>query len=317
MPGLFHVKIANTLAVFETHIGEANAGIRSLGGLAFHKTLLGRLPIVLTSLPSFRPCHELVMVSLHARVVLSCLLLVSGKSTLDECADGIDSFDTLREHAEQIYTTYADTGTVILLRDMRTPDEKAREVRLKCEEAERKKQKKSQSSTQPPITALDTAAEATTIPIGPPTPVADDGPDSTPSSTKTGLPHIKKGDMVYENALLFMRDALLTREFEDAIKSGNSGRVILVLKLWRLAFRGNGRTKYAHEMSHLIQNLVNVWPKPFRQGTLLTLRIIIPNIYARDIIIKNWLINPAGKKSRFIEVDLLQVHLSYWIKVGR
>jgi hypothetical protein len=67
------------------------------------------------------------------------------------------------------------------------------------------------------------------------------------------------GDMVFENALLFMRDALISREFNDAVKSGDSGRVILVLKIWALSFRGNGRTKYAYEMLHLIHNLVNVW----------------------------------------------------------
>lgn len=73
-----------------------------------------------------------------------------------------------------------------------------------------------------------------------------------------------KGDMVFENASLFMRDALLSREFSDAIKCGDSGRVVLVLKTWALSFRGNGRTKYAYEMLHLIQNLANVWSKRIR-----------------------------------------------------
>ena len=71
-----------------------------------------------------------------------------------------------------------------------------------------------------------------------------------------------QGDMVFENAILFMRDALISREFTDAIKCGDSGRVILVLKIWALSFRGNGRTKYAYEMLHLIHNLSHVWPKP-------------------------------------------------------
>lgn len=73
--------------------------------------------------------------------------------------------------------------------------------------------------------------------------------------------HPPQGDMVFENAILFMRDALISREFTDAIKCGDSGRVILVLKVWALSFRGNGRTKYAYEMLHLIHNLSHVWPK--------------------------------------------------------
>jgi len=72
---------------------------------------------------------------------------------------------------------------------------------------------------------------------------------------------ITEGDMVFENAVLFMRDALISREMTDAIKAGDSGRVVLVLKIWALSFRGNGRTKYAHEMLHLIHNLTNVWSK--------------------------------------------------------
>ena len=45
--------------------------------------------------------------------------------------------------------------------------------------------------------------------------------------------------MVFENAVLFLRDALISREFSDAVKVGDSGRVVLVLKTWALSFRGN------------------------------------------------------------------------------
>lgn len=75
---------------------------------------------------------------------------------------------------------------------------------------------------------------------------------------------IKEGDMVFENAILFLRDALISREFTDAIKAGDSGRVFLVLKIWALSFRGSGRTKYAYEMLHLIHNFTHVWPEPIR-----------------------------------------------------
>lgn len=67
-----------------------------------------------------------------------------------------------------------------------------------------------------------------------------------------------EGDMVFENASLFLRDALISREY--AVKAGDSGRVLLVLKIWALSFRGNGRTKYAYEMLHVIHNLTNVFP---------------------------------------------------------
>lgn len=74
----------------------------------------------------------------------------------------------------------------------------------------------------------------------------------------------KTGDAVFENACLFLRDALISREFNNAIKCGNSGRIVLVLKTWVLSFRGNSQTKYAYEMLHLIDNLTNVWPPGVR-----------------------------------------------------
>ncbi|KAL1725304.1 hypothetical protein EV714DRAFT_221595 [Schizophyllum commune] len=106
------------------------------------------------------------------------------------------------------------------------------------------------------------------------------------------------GDMVYENGILFMRDALLLREFTDAIKAGDSGRIILVLKTWALSFRAQGRTNYAQELLYLIHNLTKVWP---------------PHI--RDVVLQNWLVNPSGKANGNHPVDLLQEHHNLLIKV--
>ncbi|CAA7269639.1 unnamed protein product [Cyclocybe aegerita] len=108
---------------------------------------------------------------------------------------------------------------------------------------------------------------------------------------------VHDGDMVFENAVLFFRDALLSREFTDAVKSGDSGRVLLVLKTWALSFRGSGQTKYAHEMLHLIHNLTHVWPREIR-----------------NIVLNNWLISPTGNPNSWIEVDLMQEHMNFWIK---
>ncbi|KAJ7681155.1 hypothetical protein B0H14DRAFT_3535871 [Mycena olivaceomarginata] len=107
----------------------------------------------------------------------------------------------------------------------------------------------------------------------------------------------RKGDMVFENAILFVRDALLTREFADAIKAGDSGRIVLILKLFTFTYRGNGRSKYAHEMLHVLHNIVNVWSDGLRRT-----------------ILHNWLLCPTGKSNAFVEVDLVQEHLNLWIK---
>ncbi|KAG9019224.1 hypothetical protein FRB90_005055 [Tulasnella sp. 427] len=73
------------------------------------------------------------------------------------------------------------------------------------------------------------------------------------------------GDMVLESAMLFLRNALALRAFTDAIKSGDSGFVLLSLKNLAFAFQANGRTKYAHEILFVLHDLTYVWPPKLRQ----------------------------------------------------
>lgn len=75
------------------------------------------------------------------------------------------------------------------------------------------------------------------------------------------------GDMTFENAVLFLQDALLMRAFTDTIKRGDSGQILVILKVLALSFRGTNRTKYAHETLHLIHNIEHVWPAKLRYGS--------------------------------------------------
>jgi hypothetical protein len=74
----------------------------------------------------------------------------------------------------------------------------------------------------------------------------------------------KGGDMVYEDALVFMRDMLNAQELRYAVKRGDPGRVLLVLKILTLSLRGAGRTQYAHELLNLIHHIEKIWPAPLR-----------------------------------------------------
>ncbi|KAJ7319127.1 hypothetical protein DFH08DRAFT_926720 [Mycena albidolilacea] len=234
MSGLFHGKIADMHGFFVMHWGVPHRGTRNPGSLFFHNIMLHRSPILLTSFPPFRVCHNLVFVSLYA-CILHCLLLVSGKTSLAECADSITSFAQLDRYAALIQKKYANANLV----------SKLRWERKMAEEAE-------------------------------------------------GVP---PGDQIFENVSLLLRDALISREFTDSIKARDSGRVVLVLKVLALSFRGNGRSKYAYEMMHLIHNLTHVWLKPIR-----------------NIVLNNWLVNPTGKPFSWVEVDLMQEHMNFWIK---
>ncbi|KAJ7486590.1 hypothetical protein FB451DRAFT_1534499 [Mycena latifolia] len=262
MPGLFHAKIADCHGVLHTHFGKPGAGFRSPGSLGFHNTVLDRLPITLTSLPPFRTCRDLIMTSLYARI-LHCLLLVSKKPALEDYAKDCKSWETLVGHAEEIYDQYANADIVQELRELRAPEERRRDAELAA------KAKGNKKSADP----------------------------NEQGAKKVFPPHIRKGDMVFENAILFIRDALLTREFADAIKAGDSGRIVLILKQFAFTYRGNGRTKYAHEMLHVLHNIVNVWSDGLRHT-----------------ILHNWLLCPTGKINAFVEVDLVQEHLNLWIK---
>ena len=96
MPGISHSKIADSHCLLKTHFGKPNTGTCSPGDLTFHNTVLNRQPVVLTSLPTFRICRDLIMVSLYAHI-LHCLLHVSRKATLQEYTSSISSFSILKE----------------------------------------------------------------------------------------------------------------------------------------------------------------------------------------------------------------------------
>lgn len=86
---------------------------------------------------------------------------------------------------------------------------------------------------------------------------------------KFAPPGQKAGDMVYENAVLFLRDMLNLEEIQCAIKRGDPGRVLVILKIYALSFRGAGQTQYAHEFLDMIHHVEKVWPTPLRLVKLL------------------------------------------------
>ncbi|KAI1784236.1 hypothetical protein LXA43DRAFT_902027 [Ganoderma leucocontextum] len=233
-PGFFHHQMAFVHGIFETHWGDPNARTQNPASLHFFNTSLDRKPIVLSSLPPYRVCRDLIFTTLTA-TLLHCLELVSCCESLEDYATNV-TFEELREHCGEILKTYA------------SPSE---------------------------------------IPA----------PHSVPGEVDETEP-LQSGDMIFENMSLFLRDALIMREFNDAIKSGYSGRIIRVLKMLALIYRGSGRTKYAYEMLHLIHNLTHLWPTALR-----------------NIMIKNWLVNPTGKEDAWVPVDLLQEHMNFWVKV--
>ncbi|KAH8992239.1 hypothetical protein EDB92DRAFT_1797358, partial [Lactarius akahatsu] len=225
IPGLFHCKIAATNGFLQTHFGHPNRDLKDPASLSSHNTLLQCKPIILSSLPPFRTCRDLIF-------------------SLESFSNRL-TWTMLCGHAEAVVDTFTDGRTVDNLRCSRRQEDEAQSEALGGQE-------------------------------------------------RGGL----GGDMIFENAVLFLHDGLILREFSDAIKSGDSGHVLLVLKLWAFGFRGSGHSKYAYEVLHLLHNITHVWPEPVMR-----------------IVLNNWLVNPTGKANLFVELDLMQEHLNYWIKV--
>ncbi|KAG9088442.1 hypothetical protein FRC06_002030, partial [Ceratobasidium sp. 370] len=67
-----------------------------------------------------------------------------------------------------------------------------------------------------------------------------------------GDPGAKVGDMVYEGAVYFLRDVLNLEELFDAVKCSHSGRILSILKIFTLSFRGSGQAQYARAFLRLI-----------------------------------------------------------------
>lgn len=195
LPGLFHYEVNSAQSTLSLHLGKPNHEVSNPGSLLAHNAELNRKLITPGSTTNFRTTRNLIFVSLYARV-LHCMLLVSGKASLEAYAADA-TWDELKQHARMIVAQYANGNLVEELRDER--------------------------------------------------------------EFGSG-----EGDMLFENAVLFMRDALILREFADAIKVGDGGRVFKVIQVWTYAFQGAGRTNYANEALELVHHAKHVWTESQR-----------------------------------------------------
>ena len=66
----------------------------------------------------------------------------------------------------------------------------------------------------------------------------------------------------------------------------------------RFSFWGAGASNYGKELIDLAALFIHVFTKE-----------------EREALLNNWLVNPSGKPHGWHELDLLQEHMNYWIKV--
>ncbi|KAJ7759710.1 hypothetical protein B0H14DRAFT_3165853 [Mycena olivaceomarginata] len=107
-----------------------------------------------------------------------------------------------------------------------------------------------------------------------------------------------KRDPIFENISLFNRDALTLLALRAAVKRGDVGGVLCVSAHWMVMFRGTGHMpKYADAIFRVLTELKSMHPK------------------LREAYLMNWLANLSGKLLGFKEMDLLQEHQNFWLKV--
>jgi hypothetical protein len=54
--------------------------------------------------------------------------------------------------------------------------------------------------------------------------------------------------------------------------------------------------------------------RPFGERQIIFAESLL-TISLRKIVLNNWLVNPTGNPFSWVEVDLMQEHMNYWIKV--
>ncbi|KAI0078045.1 hypothetical protein K474DRAFT_1674371 [Panus rudis PR-1116 ss-1] len=271
-PGLFHYLMACASGTLQLHFGDPHLGARDPALLSAHNTLLDNKPIVTSSIPPYRTV----------------------------------TYEQLQVHASEILKRFANPQVV----------EELRNERMVLERSQRRTTKSStgtannDSSTEAQATSSSTTLSNDTHSIPPAANLLsqsnasgisrDSGSDFNPSQSTqtTATAAAQAGDMIFENGVLFNRDALMLYAFTKVIREADSGMILIMLKFYALAYRAMNRPKYSLETLTQLHNLLHIWPKPLR-----------------DIIMQNWVVNPTGKPNAFVPVDLMQEHFIYWIKV--
>lgn len=118
------------------------------------------------------------------------------------------------------------------------------------------------------------------------------------ASTAAAQKALLEGDEVLAHAILFIRDALLFREFSDAVRDADVGRMWIVYDFWVFMMRGAGCHNYGNEILEMKAQFLHELPP-----------------LLREVVERTWLVNRWGKKGRSIPTDLYLEHNNGFLKV--
>ncbi|KAK6977142.1 hypothetical protein R3P38DRAFT_2582264 [Favolaschia claudopus] len=113
----------------------------------------------------------------------------------------------------------------------------------------------------------------------------------------TEVENFSGGDQSFSTTLNFIRMTFWYLEMCAAVADGDIGRVFEVIKVLRFSFWGAGSTNYGNELLELACNFLYEYPRALQFA-----------------IFNNYLVNTVGWIGHWLELDLLQEHLNFWIK---
>jgi hypothetical protein len=120
----------------------------------------------------------------------------------------------------------------------------------------------------------------------------------------------KRRDIVNENFLLFIRDAMLFHDIDTAIRNGSTGRLLMISELLTVWFHGIGKHRYARELLEFQVMRKAVWTPEaeflYKNNCLVNLsgRGTMPVDQAVEIINENVKVRPSSTHAWQFEKDL-------------
>jgi hypothetical protein len=118
------------------------------------------------------------------------------------------------------------------------------------------------------------------------------------ASTSAAHAALDAGDEVLGHSILFIRDALMFREFCEAIRDTDVGRMWTVYDFWVFMMRGAGCHNYGNKILEMKAQFAHELP---------------PLLH--EVIERTWLVNRWGIEGRSIPTDLYLEHNNGFTKV--
>ncbi|KAJ3005457.1 hypothetical protein NUW54_g4331 [Trametes sanguinea] len=111
-------------------------------------------------------------------------------------------------------------------------------------------------------------------------------------SGHTNMPKFS-GDRTLAQSILYMMDAMLSRDAADAVAMGDVGRLWNDMKIMMFKFEGSSHSKYG---TYLLEQICSL---ELESSEAL-----------RTTFLKNWLVNPSGEPGKTLEGDLFEEHVN-------